>query len=120
MITAPGRTTRVAGGLLAIFVATSLTAACKANAGREVVVQFVLDPTTHLPAPSAVQAVRTDCPGNADLVMEPAPTSKLLSVLQHPVRYDANKADDRTVSQLFTCIQAVPGVRSVGLTETDS
>jgi len=119
MITAPGRTFRAAGALIALSLAL-LTTSCKATGGREVVVQFVLDPATHLPDPSAVAAVRADCPGNADVVLEPAPTSQLLSVQQHPVRYDANKADDRTVSQLLQCLLAVSGVKSAGLAETDT
>lgn len=119
MITAPGRTVRVAGtcGVLATGL---LLASCRATAGRELVVQFKLDPTTHLPSAAAVAAVRQDCPGNASVTLEPAPTSTLLSVRQHPVRYDANHADDRTLAQLIECIEAVPGVLAAGLTETDT
>ena len=119
MITAPGRTLRVAGTCGALVAGTVL-AGCRANAGRELVVQFTLDPTTHLPSPTAVEAVRQQCPGNADVRLEPAPTSTLLSVRQHPVRYDANRADDRTLAQLIQCIDAVPGVVTAGLSETDT
>ena len=120
MITAPGRPLCVAGTLLMAPLAAMTVTACKATAGREVVVQFQLDATTHLPSPVAVAAVRAACPGNASVVLEPAPTSHLLSVQQHPVRYDANHADDRTVSQLIQCIEAVPGVVTAGLSETDT
>ena len=120
MITAPGRTIRAAGAVSLGLLSGLIMTGCKATAGREVVVQFQLDPTTHVPSDAAVAAVRAACPGTKDLVMEPAPTSKLLSVLQHPVRYDANKADDREVSQLFQCIEAVPGVVTAGLSETDT
>ena len=120
MITAPGRTLHAAGVLTVLALAASLTGGCKANAGREVVVQFVLDPTTHLPSATAVATVRTACPGGADTRLEAAPTSKLLSVQQHPVRYDANKADDRTLAELIECIQAVPGVLSAGVSDPDS
>jgi hypothetical protein len=40
-------------------------------------------------------------------------------VRQHPLRYDAGKADDHTLAALIACLQRVPGVVSASLEDHD-
>jgi hypothetical protein len=112
----PRRAAAVAGSTLVLVAALS---ACGGDASRNIEVSFRLDPATEAPFPADVAAARRDCPGDAATPIQPAPTSKLLSVRQHPLRYGAASASDHQISVLVACLQKVPGVTQAALEDQD-
>jgi hypothetical protein len=116
-----GRATRrraagvLGGGLLLGLVLSG----CGGDASRDVVVSFRADPATEAPYPADVAAARKACPGTPSMRPQPAPTSTLLSVRQHPLRYGAATASDHDIAVLVACLQKVPGVTQAVLEDQD-
>ena len=111
------RTPPVAGGLVAVLVAGTLTGAL-AGCGRlgqnitkrEVVVHFGPDATSaqHL-------AARAACTGLPHASPEPLPGGTRLSQRLNDVRFRVDNASDRELLNLYTCLQKQPGVVGVDI-----